>query len=109
MLQGGHLAIMQARNRTEFRDELVRYAKNAGFDYISATAIIDHVVGDTEFVTAGNTPEAYLATAENVAACRRDPVMQHCKTRSVPIIWDQKTYVEHDRADKWEEQARFGY
>src|SRR2546428_8587446 len=109
MLQGGHLSVMQARNRSEFRDELVRHAKGAGFDYVSATAIIDHVVGDTEFVSVSNTPEAYLATFESVAAGRRDPVMQHCKGRSVPIIWDQATYADKGVADMWEEQARFGY
>ncbi|MBC7957980.1 MAG: autoinducer binding domain-containing protein, partial [Cytophagales bacterium] len=37
------------------------------------------------------------------------PVMQHCKTKSVPIIWDQSTYIHAGHADKWEQQARFGY
>ena len=34
--------------------------------------------------------------------------MQHCKRQSVPIIWDQSTYVANGLAEKWEEQARFG-
>jgi len=40
---------------------------------------------------------------------KRDPVMQHCKTKSVPIVWDQSTYTKAGLGDKWEHQARFGY
>ena len=35
--------------------------------------------------------------------------MQHCKRASVPIIWDQATYVRDGLGEMWEEQARFGY
>ena len=40
---------------------------------------------------------------------RRDPVMQHCKKNSVPIIWNQDTYVSAGVGDKWDAQARYGY
>ena len=35
--------------------------------------------------------------------------MQHCKRHTVPIIWDQKTYLDNDAIDIWEDQAPFGY
>ncbi|MBA3625018.1 MAG: autoinducer binding domain-containing protein [Methylibium sp.] len=38
-----------------------------------------------------------------------DPVMQHCKRHSVPIIWDQGTYVSAGQGALWEIQARYGY
>ena len=40
---------------------------------------------------------------------RRDPVMQHCRKQSVPIIWDQQTYIGQGLGDLWEQQAQFGY
>ena len=40
---------------------------------------------------------------------RRDPVTQHCKRNSVPIIWNQDTYTTVGQGQKWEEQAHFGY
>lgn len=40
---------------------------------------------------------------------KRDPVSQHCRINSVPIIWNQSTYVEVDSGELWEHQARFGY
>ncbi|HEV8312720.1 MAG TPA: hypothetical protein VGQ23_06615, partial [Burkholderiaceae bacterium] len=64
MLQGGYLSVMQARNRTEFRDEVVRFAKGAGFETVSAVAVIDHVLGDSEFIGVDNTPPGYLEAFE---------------------------------------------
>jgi DNA-binding CsgD family transcriptional regulator len=40
---------------------------------------------------------------------QRDPVMQHCKRQSLPIIWDQATYTAQGQGELWEEQARYGY
>jgi DNA-binding CsgD family transcriptional regulator len=109
MLQGGYLSVMQARNRTEFRDEVVRFAKGAGFEYVAATAVVDHVLGDSEFIGVDNTPQGYVDAFENVSNWQRDPVAQHCKRQSVPIIWDQATYTQIGQGERWEEQARFGY
>jgi DNA-binding CsgD family transcriptional regulator len=35
--------------------------------------------------------------------------MQHCKMGTLPIVWDQATYVDRGSADLWEVQAEFGY
>ena len=40
---------------------------------------------------------------------RRDPVMQHCRKQSVPIIWDQQTYTGQGLGILWEQQAQFGF
>jgi DNA-binding CsgD family transcriptional regulator len=109
MLQGGYLSVMQARNRTEFRDEVVRFAKDAGFETVAAYAVIDHVVGGSEFVGVDNTPAGYVEAFESVSNWRSDPVVQHCKRHSVPLVWDQATYTQTGRGGQWEEQARFGY
>lgn len=62
-----------------------------------------------EFITVDNAPRGYRESFVNRASARVDPVMQHCKRNSMPIIWDQQTYAAHGLGDKWEEQARFGY
>jgi len=109
MLQGGYLSVMQARTRTEFRDELVRFTRHAGFDYVGATAVVDHVLGEAEVVGVDNTPAGYAEAFENLTNRRTDPVLQYCKRQSVPIIWDQATYTQCGQGERWEEQARFGY
>lgn len=109
MLSGGYSAVMQAQNRDEFRTEIVRFALGLGFDTVSAITVLDHGLNNSEFIVVDNTPEAYLAWADNHNSAKRDPVMQHCKRRSVPIIWNQQTYVECGMGEQWEEMSKFGY
>lgn len=109
MLQGGFTEVLGSRDRDEFRGEIVAFTRRLGFETVSATVVIDHMLGEAEFITVDNTPNAYLEAFQNRENWRLDPVMQHCKRHSMPIIWDQNTYVVSGQGDKWEEQARFGY
>lgn len=109
MLQGGFTSVLQARNREEFQEEVVAFTKRLGFETVSATVVIDHLLGEAEFITVDNTPKAWKDTFANRSNWRRDPVMQHCKRQSMPIIWNQGTYVSEGLGDMWEEQARHGY
>ena len=109
MLEGGFTEVLSSRDRDEFRSEIVTFTRRLEFDTVSATVVIDHMLGEPEFITVDNAPLAYREHFRSRTNGRRDPVMQHCKRQSVPIIWDQSTYVRHGSADKWEEQARFGY
>jgi len=109
MLQDGYLSVLESRSRDEFLGQIVRFARQLGFQTVSATTVIDHLLGEPEFITVDNTPSNYLEVFEDTGRARRDPVMQHCKRQSVPIIWNQSTYVGAGLADQWDVQARFGY
>ncbi len=109
MLPGGYSSVMQARNRDEFRDEVVRFTQKLGFETVSAITVIDYGVNKSEFITVDNTPANYVEPYADPSSYRRDPVMQHCKKQSVPIIWDQQTYTASGAGDLWEQQAGFGY
>jgi DNA-binding CsgD family transcriptional regulator len=109
MLQGGYASVLQADNLDTLRGELVQFANQLGFETVSATTVIDHFLGEPEFITVDNTPSAYRAAFEDSGQARNDPVMQHCKRFSVPIIWDQRTYTAAGLGDKWDLQAGFGY
>lgn len=108
LLQGGFSEVMKSRDRDEFQGELVGFTRRLGFETVSATLVLDHMLGEAEFITVDNTPRAYKDSFKSRQNGRRDPVMQHCKRQSVPIIWDQDTYVRLGLGDKWEEQASFG-
>jgi len=109
MLQGGYLSVMEARSQEEFRSEIVRFSQSLGFDTVSAITVIDRPLSSPEFIAVDNAPEAYWDAMEASTNQRRDPVMQHCRQHSVPIIWNQDTYTSSGAADIWEEQAQFGY
>lgn len=101
--------MLQARNRDEFRDEVIRFGRALGFETVTAVTVVDRGIGRSDFVVVGNTPQEFLDTFNDASAMRRDPVMQHCKRQSLPIIWDQGTYTSQGQGDMWEEQALFGY
>jgi len=109
MLEGGFSEVLTSRDRDEFQGELVAFTRRLGFETVSATLVLDHMLGEAEFITVDNTPIEYKQLFQNPKKGRRDPVMQHCKRQSVPIIWDQSTYVGEGLGDMWEEQAHFGY
>jgi DNA-binding CsgD family transcriptional regulator len=109
MLQGGYLSVLQARNPDEFRDEVVRFGRALGFDYVSAMAVVDHGIGRSEFTSVDNAPDDYLNGFHDADAGHRDPVMQYCKRQGLPIIWDQGTYASQGQGELWEEMARYGY
>jgi DNA-binding CsgD family transcriptional regulator len=109
MLPGGYSTVLQAKDRDEFRDEVVRFTQQLGFDTVAAVTVVEHGIGGTEFISVDNTPLAFSDTFENSPNGSRDPVMQHCRKQSVPIIWDQNTYTRQGLGEVWEEQARFGY
>jgi DNA-binding CsgD family transcriptional regulator len=109
MLDSGFTSILKSGSRDEFQQEVVTFSKRLGFDTVSAMVVIDHLLGEAEFITVDNTPPGYRDSFVNRENGRSDPVMQHCKRHSMPIIWDQQTYVSHGLVDKYEEQARFGY
>lgn len=109
MLQGSYQSVLEARSREEFRSEVVRFTQQLGFETVSAVTVVDHPVGDTEFVSVHNAPTAYTEAIDDSNGWKADPVLQHCKRQSVPIIWDQSTYVSAGQGPKWEGQARFGF
>jgi DNA-binding CsgD family transcriptional regulator len=109
MLQQGYTSVLEAGDRDQLLSEIVQFTQKLGFETVSATTIIDHMLGDAEFITLDNTPASYRDNFENKASWRVDPVMQHCKRQSVPIIWDQNTYTAIGLGEKWEHQAQFGY
>ncbi len=108
MLESSFTSVLGARTRDEFQSEVVRFAKQLGFETVAAMLVIDHHLGQAEFITVDNTPQNYKELFASTEKGRHDPVMQHCKRKSMPIIWDQTTYAKEGLGDRWEEQARFG-
>jgi DNA-binding CsgD family transcriptional regulator len=109
MLPGGYSSVLKVKDRDELRDEVVRFAQRLGLEAVAAVTVLEHGVAGTEFISVDNTPQAYSDAFRNAVVMRRDPVMQHCRKQSVPIIWDQQTYTGQGLGELWEEQAQFGY
>jgi DNA-binding CsgD family transcriptional regulator len=110
MLQGDYLSVLEAKDQDQFRSVVVRFAQQLGFETVAATAIVDRPdAGGAEFVSVHNTPLSFEATFDDQLVGKRDPVAQHCKRHTMPIVWSQKTYLENGVVELWEHQAQFGY
>ena len=101
--------MLNAQSRDELLTEIVGFARRLEFETVSTPMVIDHFLGEPEFIIVDNTPSGFRGSFTDFGDARRDPVAQHCKRRSVPIIWSQDTYTAVDQGDLWETQARFGY
>jgi DNA-binding CsgD family transcriptional regulator len=109
MLQGDYLSVLEARDQAQFRSVVVRYAQQLGFDKVSAMVAVDRPGSGPEFVAVHNTPMAFEQNFENISVGKRDPVMQHCRRQTMPIVWSQKTYLDQGAIELWDIQAQFGY
>lgn len=109
MLQGDYLSVLEAKDQDQFRSVVVRFAQQLGFDTVTAMVAVDRAEGGPEFVAVHNTPQAYLQTFESLNVGKRDPVAQHCKRHTMPIVWGQKTYLDQGAIDLWDRQAQYGY
>jgi len=109
MLPGGYSSVLEAKNRDEFREEVVRFARRLGFSTVAALTVIERGAAGTDFISVDNTPQEYTDTFRDSLLARRDPVMQHCRKQSVPIVWDQQTYTGQGLGELWEQLAQFGY
>jgi len=109
MLQGHHLSVLAARNRDEFQQEVVGFARHLGFDRIGTMTVVEQANGSSEFINIDNAPEAYRKSSEFQVQGQQDPVMQHCKKQSLPILWGPSVYADASMTEKWEHQSSFGY
>ena len=103
------LDVLHSSSVSEFMRLNVEFIHAFGFQTISATVITDHASSLTDFQSVTNAPAGYLPCFEDMDSARLDPVSQHCKRSSSPIVWDQDVYVAEGRGDYWEQQAAFGY
>lgn len=111
MLLKRYFDLSQAADLGSFRAQLVAMAESLGFPLVSATLVVDGPSPRAvpSFHVVSNTPSAFLASAYDVNAGSRDPMNQHVKRSAVPIVYDQRLYVDEDAGDLWEEQALYGY
>lgn len=93
-----------------FERRLVATADAMGFPIISGV-LMRGLLQDTDvqITSLGNTPAGYVEAAKDLGDARRDPVMSRLMTQSVPVVYDQQTYVAAGAGELWEMQSPYGY
>lgn len=103
------LEMLHAQSPREFLRIGVEFVHSLDFHTVAATVVTDHGSTLTQFQSLTNASPEYLPAFENMESAKLDPVSQHCKKFSSPVVWTQDLYTSSGRTDLWEEQAAFGY
>jgi DNA-binding CsgD family transcriptional regulator len=103
--------VSQSPDAATFESRLVQFGQAMGFSIVSGALVVEHPGPSrpASFISVGNTPEAFVASYQNVADSLRDPVLKRMKHLSVPFFYDQDLYADEGAGDLWEQQAPFGY
>lgn len=108
MFSDSLLAISRAQDIASLRDETCKLVSEFGFSTFSVAGIRTDQQGRPIFNAYHNFPDAYVEAFMDSEAGKIDPVMQHLKRHSSPIVWDQGTYEVAGQSALFEEQAPFG-
>lgn len=93
-----------------FERRLVATADSMGFPIISGMLMRGQVTaGGVDGRSFGNVPEGHAEASRDAAKAVRDPVLDLLMTRSVPVVYDQRTYVAGGAGELWEAQAPYGF
>ena len=103
------LEVLHAKTVKEFVRISAEFGQSMGFHTMASMVVTDHGPNFSEFQSVTDAATDYLPTFEDANSARLDPVSQHCKRSSSPIVWDRRTYVVAGRGDFWEHQAAFGF
>jgi DNA-binding CsgD family transcriptional regulator len=101
-------AISQASDLTSLRASTCKLVSEFGFNTFAVAGIRLDQQGRLLFNGYHNMPDGYLAAFNNTENAKLDPVMQHLKHHSAPIVWGQSNYLEAGQGALFEEQAPFG-
>lgn len=77
MLKPGFISVLESRDDSQ--NQIVAFTRRLGFETVSAMVVLDHLAGESEFITVDNTPAGYRDAFNNRTNGPRDPVMQHCR------------------------------
>jgi len=105
--------VSQAEDVTSFRQGLIDFANDLDFGLVVAVMAVEHRGpgrAKTEYISVGNTPQAFIDASRDPGNAKRDPVHRRLMSgQSGSLIYDQDFYVNAEAGDLWEVHAPFGY
>jgi DNA-binding CsgD family transcriptional regulator len=108
LLQSRYLPVFEAQDHEGLLAASLRFTGDLGFEFFSATLVIDRMACEPEFISIENIPAGYRETFQSRDLGKRHPVGQHCKRSSIPLAWGPDYYRNAGQGDRWEHQAFFG-
>lgn len=122
-------SLVEAQSQEDLVKAIQEFANAHGFAYGSLLYVADEIgikpdaqriepVGEgfysgrmhekKSFVNLAIIDEEYFTTYAAELSGKPDPVMATMKTSSVPIVWSQSFYEQHDAGELWEMMSPYG-
>ena len=100
--------ISQAPDKATFKRRLIDFAHHMDFPLVGAALVAEQPDKGPVFSYVGNRPEAFVAGADKELA-KVDPLMTRMRRQGLPVMYDQKFYVDAGAPALWEAAAPHGY
>ncbi len=103
------LEVLHAKTIEDFVRISAKFGESMECHSMASMVIMVHSPYLTQMQALSNLAPEYVPVFEDSEGARRDPIFQHCRHSSTPIVWSQDTYIEAEQPDLWDEQAAFGF
>lgn len=107
MLDANLQDLLNAGDVEDYRACVARFTQSLGFGTMDAMTVLDDSAGNPEFTRIENINNPCWATIDP-AYGKRDPVMQHLKRSSYPIVWGSANYRDPAVVEGYEVVASMG-
>lgn len=96
------------RDLDDFTRVLERATACIGLRTFAASTLQERPDGQPCVASVENVPDSYREHFYDADGGKTDPVMQHCKHSSLPIVWNRDTYAAVGQDARWEFMASHG-
>ena len=103
------LEVLHAKTVKDFVRITAEFGRSLECHSMASMVVTVHSPYLTQMQALSNLAPEYIPVFENSEGARRDPIFQHCRHSSMPIVWSQDAYVDAGHPDLWDEQAAFGF
>jgi DNA-binding CsgD family transcriptional regulator len=108
MLQEQFVSMLEVDSREDFTAHVISFVQGLGLPLVAAMTVVDGTGLAPQFRSLHNLPAGYRRLYDDRARSVKHPVMQHCKLRNVPLVWNRATFAANDALALWEPQAAHG-
>lgn len=109
MVELGQLVkLIHSKSEKDWNAALVEVAKSLGFESVMYAAVPSKfATADSSFVHSNYSLEwrSHYLTDKLYEI---DPTVQHCRTSTLPLVWEPETFSEHNEQALYEEASSFG-
>jgi LuxR family transcriptional regulator, quorum-sensing system regulator SolR len=101
-------AMERARNSTELKTEMERFAKEMGFEHFAYALTINAPSLKSQQYVINGFPAQWVERYVSGKYFKVDPLVRHAEKSSLPAFWSDQIFHDGETAQFWDEARSFG-